>query len=66
MIKVAGIIGRRAHNVRYNLLYDFYSRAVYSVGHTFVVLPTNNPHTLNISHSKNSHKEDQLDKAQHT
>ena len=51
MIKVVGIIGRRACNVRENLLYDYSARVVYSVGHTFVVLPTNPANTLNISNN---------------
>lgn len=51
IIKVVGIIGRRACNVRDNLLYDYNARVVYSVGHTFVVLPTNPINTLNLTSS---------------
>ncbi len=54
MIKVAGIIGRRAYNIRDNLLYDYNARLVYSIGHTFVVLPTNSTNTLNASNCKKS------------
>lgn len=44
-IRVVDILGRRAHDVRYNLWYDCDGRVLYSTGHVLAVLAS--PHAQN-------------------
>ena len=51
-IKLINIIGRNAHNIRYNLHYGRHNQIVYNTGHAIVKLNKKNESIRDVSNNK--------------